>query len=272
VKKNNKLLFSSLFLFILFALGCSKYQKLLKSNDNSAKYEGAIKYYEKKDYQRAFPLLEELMPLYRGAEKGELIYYYYCNANYFLNDFYVAAYHYKKFYQTYPSSKYAEECLYMSAYCNYIVSPPFSLDQESTIKAIEEFQVFSSAFPTSTRIDTCNIFLDELNNKLETKYLEHAKLYYKTENYKAAIVSFQNFLKDFPVSDYKEDVLYLTFKSWYFLTKNSIPEKKSERIKETIEAYYNFVDVFPNSKKIKEAESLYKNITLEKTKVEQKKI
>lgn len=50
------------------------------------------------------------------------------------------------------------------------------------------------------------------------------------------------------------------------------PKKKTERIKETIEAYYNFVDAFPNSKKIKEAESLYKNLTLEKQKTEQKKI
>lgn len=260
-------------LFTIFVLqACSKYQKLLKSNDNNAKYEGAVKYYEKKDYQRAFPLLEELMPLYRGVEKGELIYYYYCNANYFLNDFYVAAYHYKKFYQTYPTSKYAEECLYMAAYCNYIISPPYSLDQESTVKAIEEFQVFTAAFPNSTRIDTCNQLLDELENKIETKHMEYAKLYYKTENYKAAIVSFQNFLKDFPVSAYKEEALFLSFKSWYFLTKNSVPEKKTERIKETIEAYYNFVDAFPNSKKIKEAESLYKNLTLEKQKIEQKKI
>ncbi len=264
----NRLSFYSISLFALLTLfACSKYQKLLKSNDNQAKHEAAIKYYEKKDYQRAFPLLEELMPLYRGNEKGELIYYYYCFANYYLNDFYVAAYHFRKFYQTYPSSKYAEECLYMAAYCNYILSPPYSLDQQSTQKALEELQVFSASFPNSTRQDSCNIMIEELSQKLERKQFEQAKLYFRTEFYKASIVSFQNFIKDHPASEYREEALFLSFKSWYFLAKNSVPEKKMERIKESIEAYYNFVDAFPQSKRLKEAESYFKIITEEKQRI-----
>ena len=46
---------SGIFSIVLIAVmlltfsSCSKYQKLLKSNDHAAKYEAALKYYEKKE-------------------------------------------------------------------------------------------------------------------------------------------------------------------------------------------------------------------------------
>ena len=41
----------------VFSVGCTKYQKLLKSADWTPKYEAAIKYYENKDYARAIGLI-----------------------------------------------------------------------------------------------------------------------------------------------------------------------------------------------------------------------
>ena len=79
--------------FLLVGTAC-KYQKILKSTDLNLKYEMAVKYYEKKDYSRAFPLFEELLNLYKGTAKAQDIYYYYAMCNYGLDDYALASYHF----------------------------------------------------------------------------------------------------------------------------------------------------------------------------------
>ena len=55
---------------LLFIWAC-KHNKVLKSTDLTFKYEMANKYFEDEEYYKAMPLLEELIPIYRGTEKAE---------------------------------------------------------------------------------------------------------------------------------------------------------------------------------------------------------
>ena len=56
-----KTIFITLLIGLLaFSFGCGKYQKVLKSSDANYKYEMAVKYYEKGDFNRAMPLFREL--------------------------------------------------------------------------------------------------------------------------------------------------------------------------------------------------------------------
>ncbi|RMG76595.1 MAG: outer membrane protein assembly factor BamD, partial [Bacteroidetes bacterium] len=121
--------FLYILLFSFFFIACSDYNKILKSNDLRLKYDKAVEYYEKKQYFKAYPLLEELSVIYRGTSKAEQIDYYLAYCDYYTGDLLYAAYRFKRFAQTYPKSKYAEECSFMSAYCYYRNSPQYSLDQ-----------------------------------------------------------------------------------------------------------------------------------------------
>lgn len=248
-------------LFISFLGGvtsCSKYEKLLKSTDYEKKFEAAVKYYEDKNFSKAYPLLEEMLGLYRGTEKAEKVYYYYAYCNYYMGDYVFAAYHFKNFYKTYPLSKYAEECLYMNAYCYYLESSDPTLDQTNTIAAINELQLFIDRFPESTkRVADANELIDKLRYKLEYKAYLNAKTYFKTMHYKAAYVSIQNVLKDYPGSKFTEELLFLSLKSHYLYATNSIEKKKEERLRATVEAYYAFIDKFPNSQYNKDAQDIY---------------
>lgn len=246
---------------------CSKYNKILKSQDLSLKYEAAIKYYEEKEYYKAYPLLEELTVIYRGTSKAEKLLYYYAYSDYYTGDLFMASYRFKNFTTTYPNSVYAEECLFMSAYCHYLLSPTYSLDQEDTRDAINEMQLFLNKYPKSNLADSCNKLIDDLHWKLETKSFAISKQYYKMKNYKSAIISFKNMLKDFPDTEYKEEVTFLILKSHYFLALNSIESKKEQRIKDTITSYIKFADEFPKSDYLREAENLYENILKEKQKL-----
>ena len=244
------------FISLLTIIGCSKYQRLLKSSDMDAKYDGAVEYYNEEKYDKALPLLEELMPLYRGTEKAEKIYYYYCYTNFNLDLLYASSYHFKKFSITYPTSKHAEEMLFMSAYSNYLLSPSPTLDPTDTYAAINSLQLFVNTFPENELVDSSNVLMDKLRNKLEVKSYLNAKQYYKIFNYKAAIVALNNTLKDFPETEYAEEISFLILKSHFLLTENSIKKKKLERIANTIEAYHTFVDSYGDSKHLKEAQTI----------------
>ena len=242
---------------IMLVSSCSKYQKLVKSSDMEAKYKAAVNYYDKKDYYHALQLFEELITVFRGTARAEQSYYYYAFCTYNVDDYPMAAYQFNNFVSSYPNSKYAEEMQFMYAFCFYKDSPTSSLDQTNTLDAIEKFQLFTNKFPKSDRVAEANKLIDELRMKLERKAFDNARLYYRTENYKAAIYSFENFLKDFPGSDNKEESLYLSLRSAYLYANNSVEAKKGERFKSTIEQYYKLIDSFPQSRYLRDAERLY---------------
>jgi outer membrane protein assembly factor BamD len=225
-----------------FVAGCNEFNKIQKSDDLNAKYEAAVKYYEKGDYVKSQLLFDELYAVLRNTDKGENVAYYLAYSNYKLGDYIMASYLFRNYFRTYPISARASECLYMSAYCHYMVSPPWSLDQEDTYAAIEEFQYFIQMFPTDTaRIHECNKLVDILHRKLEKKAYMNAKMYYDIEDYKAAISAFDQLLHDYPDTKYREDAVFYTVQAKYYLAENSIVAKQEERVEDAIRAADNFL-------------------------------
>ncbi len=245
-----------LFILIISLFSCSNYNKLLKSNDSELKLSKANEYYKKEKYDKAFPLLEELYTTYKGTSKGEEVYFNYAYCQYYLDDYFLASYHFRNFAKTYGSSEKAEEAFFMGSYCIYLNSPNFSLDQTYTYKAIEELQLFINYYPKSSRVDSCNVLIDKLRNKLETKSYKLSILYYNIEDYKAALIALNNVIKDFPDTKYKEEIMYYMVKSSHLLAKNSIKEKKEERIKATQKECVKFAKLYSNSKYLKEVNSI----------------
>lgn len=253
-------------------VSCSGYNKLLKSSDLELKYKKALEYYGNEKYFKAYPLIEELVTIYRGTARAEELYYMYAYTDYFLEDYLLASHRFSQFVKTFPTSKYVEECEYMSAYCHYLMSPEFSLDQENTYLALTELQLFINRNPNSSRIDTCNTLIDELEYKLEQKAYESAKQYFRMDNFKASITTFENLLLDYPDTEYREEAYFTIFKAHYLLFKKSVEAKKLERIDSAIKSYITFVDRFPKSIHVREAESIYTELQLEKQQYEQKTV
>jgi outer membrane protein assembly factor BamD len=245
-----------LFVLSLSIFSCSEFSKTMKSEDNEYKKTEAVKYYENEEYLNAVTLLEDIIPFYKLSVEGEKLYYYYCMGNYNLGDYYIAAYYFRRFINQYPSSKYTEECQFLSAMCSVHNSPEPSLDQTETLNALDQLQIFVDMYPNSEKMDTCNQIMDRLHSKLETKQFESSKLYYHTENYKASVVSFENILVKYPNSQFKEEVSYYIVMSRYELAINSIQSKKLERLYDTMKSYRKFADEFPNSTRLKEMEGV----------------
>jgi outer membrane protein assembly factor BamD len=249
--------FYLLFLPVLLFFSCSKFERLLKSSDYELKYTKAIEYFERKNYTNAFALFEELIPVFKGTEKGEKVYYYYAMCNYLMGDYGLAAYHLKTFSRTFPTSDKAEQCAFLNAYCYYLSSPKSSLDQQDTKMAIDEMQEFVNNYPSSQKIDSCNLIIDDLRKKLEKKSYDITKQYYFLEDWKASVAESNNFIKDFPESTHNEELYFIIIKSYFLLGKNSIEAKKLERLEKSRENYLKFIDLYPQSKYLREAESIY---------------
>jgi len=81
-------------------------------------------------------------------------------------------------------------------------------------------------------------------------------LYYNIGEYKSAIVALQNVIKDFPEVPQKEELDFLTLKSYYLLADNSIETKKLARYQETIEFSGYFKAEYPTSKYLSEARNI----------------
>jgi outer membrane protein assembly factor BamD len=259
LKNGRNLFFIALIIFLLSS--CSEYSKLLKSSDFELKYKKAKEYYEKKDYYRSSTLFEELINIYKGTDRGEEVYYYYAFCQYAMDDYIMAAYHFKFFARNFPNSKHVQEAEFLAANCIYLESPEYSLDQTYTNKAIEEFQFFIDKYPGNIKLDTCNKIIDILRAKLEKKAYANATLYYQIGDYKAAVVALKNMLKDFPDTQYREEMLFLIIKSIYFLAENSVLKKQKERYQATLNEYHSLIDEFPSSKHLRDAERIYESST-----------
>ena len=238
---NSKNIFSSILLCLIavFLLSCSEYNKILKGSDYDLKFEKAKEYYEKNQCYRSLPLLDELMSYFRMTNKGEEVYYYYAKTQYCMGDYYLAGYYYKRFVKNFPQSYRAEECAFNAAICMMRNSPDYYLDQSDSYKAIDEFQLFMSKYPNSVWVDSCNTLVKDLRSRLEKKSFEKAKLYYRMEKYRSAVIAFKSALSEFPDTQYKEDIMFLSLKSNYLYAENSVDVKKVERFEETIKSYHN---------------------------------
>lgn len=245
------------FWVLLLAVGCSKFRKIEKSEDWRVKYEAALTYYEKKDYYRASVLFDQIMPIVRGLPEGERVQYYLGYCQYYDKNYLFAAEYFKTFYETYGRSTSAEEARYMYAYSLYLSSPGPNLDQTESINAMASMQDFLNRYPASTYREKATEIILAIQVKLEKKGFENAKHYYRVRSYKAAITALQNFAKNFPDSKYLEESEFLVIDSQYRLALQSITIKQKERFQNVVDYYKVFVDKYPNSERLRDAEKMY---------------
>ena len=248
---------------LLIAMGlssCGEYQKVLNKGTVEDQYKMATEMYELQKYSKAIQLFEKITPSYRGKPQMERIQYMISQAHYNTKQYSLAAYYFDKFVKGYPKSSRVEEAAYLSAQSYYLASPVYSLDQKDTKEAIIALQNFIYKYPESEFIKDANKNIKELTFKLEKKSFEIAKQYYHTEDYISSIAAFDNLLEDFLGTSYREEALYLKFKSGYNLAMKSYILKKEERLKDALKYNEKFKRNFPESKYSEEAEKLVTNL------------
>lgn len=249
---------SLLFISLLVA-SCGPFSKLEKSTNWEELYEGANDYYQNGEYNKAIILYDKVLPVIRGSEKAEIADYNYANCHFKTKRYIEAAGYFNNFYRTYNRSPLAEEALFMNAYALYLDSPDYNLDQQSSQEAVSAIQQFVIQFPGSASYERAMEMLEDLESRFEEKAYQEATMYYRLKDglfpgefLRACIVNFQNFARDYPESKYNEELAYKLVEVSSTFAKNSIFNKKEERLNESLNFASNFYRKYPDSKYVSE--------------------
>jgi outer membrane protein assembly factor BamD len=242
-------------LIVLMAVSaCGPFNKLEKSTNWEELYAGANKYYQEGEYNKAIILYDKVLPVIRGSEKAELADYNYANCHFKTKRYIEAAGYFSNFFRTYNRSPLAEEALFMNAYSLYLDAPDYNLDQQSSQEAVAAIQQFVTRFPGSASYERAMEMLGDLELRFEEKAYQESSMYYRLKDglypgdfYRACIVNFQNFAKDYPESKYNEELAYKLVEVATGYAENSAYSKKEERLTDALRFAGNFYRKYPDS-------------------------
>lgn len=244
--KNN--LFRLFILSFIFITGCKDSQYVIKQTDKNVKYKYAMNWYMKKKYFEVIPVIENLMPYFKGSDTSENLYFMLADCYFFSKEYMVAAYHFKTFRDLYPRSYKSEVAAFKIAECYRNDVPRLELEQTDTEKALEYYKNFISEYPKSPMVELAYQQIDKLKRNLELKALSAADLYYKTGNYRAAAVTYKNVIAQYPNIKEYEFLMSRIASSYYQFAEKSILTKQSDRYEIAMNESQNFINRFPNSK------------------------
>jgi len=261
----------------LLLCSCNNYNKVLKSADYEYKYEAAKEYYTSGQYTKALTILEELISIMEGSDKGEESLYMLGMCYYGRGDYETASHYFTTYHSNYPRGIYAEEARFYIGKTLYLAVPEPRLDQTSTVKAVQELQLFMEYYPTSQRKDEIQDMLYDLQNNLAEKEYLSAMLYYNlgsytgnfnygvsmsnnANNYESCVITAQNALRDYPYCKQREELAILILRAKYQMAVQSVLEKKEARMRDVLDEYYAFKNDYPDSKYMKEADKILKSV------------
>lgn len=236
----------------------SQYELLLSSNDADAKYDGAFQYFDEGKYSKAAALFESLSVLTNGTERDDTVRYYWGLSNYKYKDYYTAETNFTQFIESYPRSPFTSEARYLRLDCLYRSTLRWELDQTPTYRTIDAISEYILDFPDNQNMARCREMLEELNERLDKKAYEAAKLYYKMEDYLAARIAFRNVLKDDSDNMFREDILYHIAMSSYKYASLSYEHLQKDRYLTFVDDYLNFIGEIPESRYRRELDAVYR--------------
>lgn len=147
----------------------------------------------------------------------------------------------------------------MNAYSLYLDAPDYNLDQQSSQEAVAAIQQFVTRFPASASYERAMEMLTDLEGRFEQKAYAEASMYYRLKDglfpgdfYRACIINFQNFAKDYPESKHNEELAYKLVEVSYGYAENSAFAKKEERLNDALGYASTFYRKYANSQYIGE--------------------
>ncbi len=257
----------AVFSLLLFA-SCGEFNNIMKSADYLYRYEAAKQYYADGKYSRAVVLLQDVISVLKGTDKGEESLYLLGMSAYKAGDYEAAANFLKKYYETYTNGLYTQDARFYNAMALYNNTPEPKLDQTETYEAVTAFQNMLEIYPQCVYAKEAQDMIFKLQDKLVEKEYLSAKTYYDLgsyfgncnfggNNYQACIITTENAMRDFPYSKRREDFAIMLLRAKYQLAAHSVELRKRERLDAAVEEYYAFANEFPESKYLPEAKNIF---------------
>jgi outer membrane protein assembly factor BamD len=230
---------------LLLIWGCSSTNDLSDLNADD-RLTSAIKLYEDEDFEDAATEFEALMLQYPGNSVVDDAQYYLGMCKFQREEFILSAFEFSKLIKNMPASEFVADAQFMLAESYYELSPDFTLDQNYTKKAIEEYQAFVDFFPLNQRVAEAERKISELNDKLGRKEYSIAVIYEKMEYYTASLKYYDAVVEIYHDTQYAPLALYRKIKLLM----------DREREDEALKEMRKFVRMYPEDSNFKEVDDL----------------
>lgn len=236
-------LISSAILLLIWGCGSSSDFSDLTADE---RLSNAIKLYEDEDFEDAATEFEALLLQYPGNSIVDDAQYYLGMCKFQREEFILSAFEFSKLIKNMPASEFVADAQFMLAESYYELSPDFTLDQNYTKKAIEEYQAFVDFFPLNQRVAEAERKISELNDKLGRKEYSIAVIYEKMEYYTASLKYYDAVVEIYHDTQYAPMALYRKIKLLM----------DREREDEALKEMRKFVRMYPEDQNFKEVDDL----------------
>ena len=253
------ILYSLVMMMAMSFIGGCAVSKILRSEDPELIYNSAIKFKDAAKWSRAYTLFESVEHFYVGSTREDSITFYRALCKYRDRDYSTASDILEEFRRKFGRSVFIEDAECMYALCYYYMSPGPTRDQALTSQALQALSEFIVRYPESEHVENFGKVIEELTARMYDKSYNNAYTYYRIGYYNSAMVALRNALREYPESHRREELMYLTVKSAYRLADNSVADKQHDRFIDMLDAYYTFVDEFPESHYRRELDRLARN-------------
>ena len=245
-------------LTLTIAFGACKNKELIQPGDPiNVAYDKAVALYEKGKWGDAAYGFDLVTRMGRGTNYATESQYFLAESYYNNRQYILAASEYERFISYYPQDEKREMVEYKLAMCYYEQSPRYRLDQSTTRRAIELFQLYNNKYPNSELVVESAARIDELRSKLAHKDYESAEYYLRVKSYKAATIYYDLVIDQFPESEWAEAALVRQIETYIEYADNSVTARQPERYAEAVNTYEKFLQLFPQSDERSKVEGLY---------------
>lgn len=165
-------------------------------------YRRADERFQAGSYGAAIPLLEAFVQQYLGDPRAPQARYDLGRAHMARREYVTAASHFQRLVEDFPASPLGLPARFSMCESYMLLSPRPQLDQEYTEVAIAHCESVATNFPGTEEAEKAAAFLTDLREKLAAKAYETGAHYLRRKVYDAAVIYFNEVVRNFPTSSY----------------------------------------------------------------------
>lgn len=171
-------------------------------------FQYAKEIFDDEDYFEAENEFRIITMRYSGTPITDDAQFYLAETYFEKEEYLIASSEYARLIRDLPQSPYVEQASFKVALCYLNLSPRPELDQKYTEKAIREFELFITDYPSSKLVSGAKKYIIELKTKLAEKLLENAYIYYKLDAFDSAMMYINLLLERYYDTNVVKNALY----------------------------------------------------------------
>lgn len=198
----NKILLFTLIAATSIVTSCGNSTGTLQTKSTKERFDEAMAELKDEDYLKASELFDIIVTQDPAGDLADDAQFYLGEAHFLNDEFRLAAFHYRRLLNSFPTSPYYKQAMFRSAEAFYKISPSYERDQTDTENAIKQFRVFADLYPGDSLATVARARITDLRNKLAEKDFSVAEQYVKMSEHKSALIYYQRVIDLYPDTDF----------------------------------------------------------------------